>query len=552
VVTLTPEGPVVSQVAFTGVEVDDPDGEALVFEVTGHPEFAASWSVFLGSLSHIYVPGFDEDEICRAIRERDDLVDEFEVVVRDPCGAEVEIPGTVTIRVVDRDPPVITVPAQDLVVECDGRGNWGAYFAWLGTHGGAQAEDPCTPRLSWSSIPDPFIAGCGRTGYRDVVFVVRDAAGNAARTRARFEIRDTTRPELTVAGVALGCNPSDTSPDATGWATASDNCDPSPQVTYTDSVATVGCTVTIERTWMATDACGNTAAPKTQRITYTQDTAPPVLTVPGDVVVECHQVPTVGVATATDNCVLAPQVEYLGEERIDGPCPYTYTLIRTWRATDGCGNSAQRSQTITVRDTTRPVLTVPANVDLGCNPLDTSPDATRWATATDNCDPAPLVTYTDSVSTVGCRVTIERTWRATDACRNSAQGVQRITYTQDTEPPTIHCPGHVYRTSTEPPGSRVWVTFPITASDACDPSPAVSCSPAGGYFEVGTTTLAQTSCTARDACGNEVISTCTFWVTVEFVCPPLFARSDSADAPGHVWIPVLANLTSPSHRRLKC
>ncbi len=62
-----------------------------------------------------------------------------------PAGAQAEIPGTVTITVLDRAPPTITVPAQDLVVECDGQGNLGEYFAWLANHGGAQAEDPCTP-----------------------------------------------------------------------------------------------------------------------------------------------------------------------------------------------------------------------------------------------------------------------------------------------------------------------------------------------------------------------------------------------------------------------
>ena len=44
------------------------------------------------------------------------------------------------------------------------------------------------------------------------------------------------------------------------------------------------------------------------------------------------------------------------------------------------------------------------------------------------------------------------------------------------------------------------VTFSATASDNCDPSPTVTCSPASGSgFPVGTTTV---TCTAQDATGN--------------------------------------------------
>ena len=41
--------------------------------------------------------------------------------------------------------------------------------------------------------------------------------------------------------------------------------------------------------------------------------------------------------------------------------PDGYTLTRTWTATDACGNSISGLQTITLRDTTPPVLTVPAD-----------------------------------------------------------------------------------------------------------------------------------------------------------------------------------------------
>ena len=437
--------------------------------------------------------------------------------------------------IVDTVPPHWDQPLpEDTVVECHA----------VPPTPSLTASDTCAGQVPVEFQEERIDGPCPHTYTLERTWTATDGCHTISHTQ-RITVRDTTPPVLTVPpDVDLGCNPPDTSPDVTGWATAQDNCDPAPEVTYTDSVSTVGCRVVIERTWRAQDACGNQAT-GTQRITYIPDTTPPVLAVPADVVVECHQVPPVGVATAQDNCDPAPVVEYLGEERIDGPCPYTYTLVRTWRAVDACGNETQKSQTVTVRDTTPPVLTVPPDMDLGCNPADTSPDVTGWATAQDNCDPAPEVTYTDSVSTVGCRVVIERTWRAQDACGNATEKVQRITYIQDTTPPTIRCPGtvvvYVYG-CTAPDGA--WVSFPISATDNCDPSPQLSCSAWGGWFPVGTTPVT-VECTAIDRCGNEVTQICSFTVTVVKVNNPPVARSDSADCNGFCCVPVLSNDYDP-------
>ena len=64
-----------------------------------------------------------------------------------------------------------------------------------------------------------------------------------------------------------------------------------------------------------------------------------------------------GMPTATDNCDGDVDIAYDGETRIDGVCADTYTLERTWTATDNCGNSTSVTQTIEVQDTTDPVFT---------------------------------------------------------------------------------------------------------------------------------------------------------------------------------------------------
>ena len=78
--------------------------------------------------------------------------------------------------------------------------------------------------------------------------------------------------------------------------TATDNCDPTVPVTFTENSNTVvdGCG-TITRTWTATDACGNTTT-ETQTFTVVDNT-PPVLTgVPADATVQCDAIP------AATNC----------------------------------------------------------------------------------------------------------------------------------------------------------------------------------------------------------------------------------------------------------
>ncbi len=76
---------------------------------------------------------------------------------------------------------------------------------------------------------------------------------------------------------------------------------------------------------------------------------------------------------------------------------------------------------LTTLDLAPPTLSLPPDVDITwCDPSD--PIYTGQATATDNCDPNPNVTYEDAVQDD----TIFRTWQATDACGNTATAVQAI------------------------------------------------------------------------------------------------------------------------------
>ncbi len=264
--------------------------------------------------------------------------------------------------------------------------------------------------------------------------------GQAVSCTQTITVQDTNGPTLTVpADVTVEC--SAIPPE--GTATATDNCDSSPVVTYLGETRTgTPCDYLLVRTWKATDACGNTTT-KSQNITV-HDTTAPVLIVPPDTAVECTAVPPLGSATALDNCDTNPVVAFVGESRIDGNCAGNYTLVRTWTATDVCGNATTNRQTITVRDTTAPTISCSANKTVECG--------SQWdfdaPSASDACSGATVSVLNTVTNGTACNQTITRTWRATDGCGNFADCSQTVTV-RDTTPPVINCPTNSVMTNSQ-------------------------------------------------------------------------------------------------------
>jgi len=79
----------------------------------------------------------------------------------------------------------------------------------------------------------------------------------------------------------------------------------------------------------------------------------------------------------------------------------------------------------TTADTTPPVLTVPEDITIECDES-CDPSNTGQATATDDLDPSPVVTYSDHQFGMSSFSFIERTWTATDATGNSSSQMQEI------------------------------------------------------------------------------------------------------------------------------
>jgi len=434
------------------------------------------------------------------------------VIAGSVCGASYTLALTIStnvcttscsteVAVVDSGAPVLTVPV-DLVLDCPAATTTNAT-------GVATATDGCSrATVTYSDSETP---GCGATRIIARTWTATDECGNSVSQVQSITVRDITPPVISCPASRTLEYPADTSPANTGTATASDTCG-SAIVTFSDVITTnCGNTYVITRTWTATDECNNSSS-CTQSITVS-DTTAPVITCPADATLEYPAVTTTdatGVATATD---AGGEVAITYADTTTANCGDTYTISRLWTATDQCNNSSSCTQTITVRDTTPPVITCPADVTLEY-PAVTATNATGVATATD-ASSSITITYVDSV-TNGCGVSevITRRWTAADACGNSSSCTQTITV-RDTTAPVITCPGNL--TLDCPATTTTNATGVATATDA---SGSVSISYADTITPgCGGTYVITRRWTATDSCANS--SSCTQTITVRDITPPV-------------------------------
>ncbi len=419
-----------------------------------------------------------------------DCEDNFTIVrswtATDTCGNSRTATQTITFD--DTTPPVISGIPASLTLECDEA---------VPPNAMPSATDNCDP-MPVLSMSEQRIDGSCEDQYTIIrTWMATDRCGNSSTRNQQIVFEDTTPPVISgvPANLTLECD-EPVPPAATP--TATDNCDPDPHITLSDELLPGNCDdqYTLVRTWTAIDNCGNTAQ-LSQRISV-EDTTPPVISgVPANFTLECDEpIPPGTTPSATDNCDPDPELT-MGEQRIDGICEGNYTIVRSWTATDRCGNSSSMSQQIHFEDTTPPVLIgVPADITAEC---DNVPSAATL-TATDNCDPDPHVTLSDELLPGNCddQYTLVRTWTAIDDCGNTAQLSQRISV-EDTTPPVISgVPANLTLECDEPipPG-----TTP-SATDNCDPDPELTMGEQriDGICEDNYTIVR--SWTATDRCGN--------------------------------------------------
>lgn len=355
---------------------------------------------------------------------------------------------TQTITLIDTIAPVIT---GELEIERPCNSYAGVYVL---------ATDNCNS-ITWTSWDEAVSGACGGNVIRH--YTATDACGNASAEFVQIiHLIDNVAPTANpISNVTVQCN--QTVPTySPNW---NDNCDTELETTFVQSATTGNeCSSTYTQTWTAADNCGNTTT-RTRTVTIVDTTDPVFANVPSNVTYDCDNVGslTLSTPTATDNCDTEVAVTTVVTTAA-GSCPAEMTYTFTWTAVDNCGNDRIVSRTISIVDNDGPVFTAgqPTSYQFECG----SSYATPAPAATDNCSAVASVTSVDGpVNYSGnCNGSFARTWTATDACGNTSNFVQLISFIDTVDPVLAGCPSDiVLDCEAEAPAAAN-----VTASDVCD------------------------------------------------------------------------------------
>ena len=371
----------------------------------------------------------------------------------DECGNTSITSQVITVN--DTEAPVPPVAPANIAVQC--------------------ADDvPAAEDLMASDNCNGFISGvptdvvtpgdCPNNFTVDRTWTFTDECGNSSSVTQTIAVSDTEAPVAPESPVDITVQCAADIP-AAAELTAEDNCSGSIIGVPTDVVTPGDCpnSFTVERTWTFTDECGNVST--TSRSITVEDTEAPVQPeAPASISVQCAEdVPDAANLIAVDNCS-GDIVGEVTEQSVQGDCPNSFIVTRTWTFTDECGNSSSLEQVITVEDTEAPIPNEePEDISVQC--AEDVPEA-PVLTASDNCI-GVVNSAASEVSTPGdCpnSFIITRTWTFTDECDNFSTVTQIITVA-DTEAPipplapadlTVQCAEDV-------PDAEV-----LTASDNCN------------------------------------------------------------------------------------
>ncbi|MGN6578136.1 MAG: HYR domain-containing protein [Nocardioides sp.] len=408
---------------------------------------------------------------------------------------------TFTITVQDKTKPTVQVPA-DIFAEATGPN--GATV----DYGTVSATDDVDGGLEVSCDK---AAGTFPLGTTTVTCSAADKAGNSSENTFTVTVQDKTAPRLTV--------PDHVSAEATSGAgavvefatSAMDIVDGAVQ---TSCVPETGSTFALGETDVlctAKDEAGN--ADSASFTVSVVDTTAPVVVVPKDVTVE---------ATGSDGAVVA-YGDVSASDIVDGSMNPTCskasgqkfglgTTNVTCTAKDAAGNEGKASFNVKVVDTTAPVVSTPANLQVGNDAGAAGAKSVSYgpATATDivdgnvavTCDPASGSPFKLGVTEVTCI--------ATDKAGNPGSATFTVEV-QDQNKPIVHVPSAVQVSATGPGGATYsWSDDAVSAEDDVDGTlPATCDKKSGATFPLGETTV---TCSAVDKAGNKADNTFTIAV----------------------------------------
>lgn len=351
----------------------------------------------------------------------------------DDCGNKVSHSQTITVT--DTTDPTLTcngnLQCEHLTIECE-------FYPPLPV---VVALDDCYEHTEALYTATPFPGTCLHDKQEVREWKTHDGCGHVASLQQTITYVDNTAPVFSGECEDETIECTETSPLPA--LTCDDNCDYALELDYNWNRHSDDChQIYIEdRHWSCTDVCGHSAS-MTQIVTVEDHESPTFSYIPVHAKIECHLLSTVWVEgiTASDNCEYDINIKFL-ERKINGSCDDTYTLIRSWSASDCSGNNAYHEQTISVVDTIPPSFNnyMPEDStvsleDMYAGAIDLNPPL---LTATDNCaEPDVVFQSVDVPLDYDCDYITYRiwTWTATDDCGNVDTLTQTIEMQRTTLP----------------------------------------------------------------------------------------------------------------------
>lgn len=343
-------------------------------------------------------------------------------------GNECEASSEYAFHVVDTIAPVITGVLVNDTVACPTDAP--AAFADLNalatalTGATASITDDCTPfaSLVFTAETAEYTQSCDYQIVR--TYTVSDKCQNSTSITHTIIVRDTIAPVIvgTLPAEMVGCADEITDAVTTvpelldllqGGGAISDNCTDYADLTLTSETDpfTALCHVSYNRTYTISDTCGNTTS-IIQNLEIKDNSAPEIVGVLADTVIfsdsTCNHTTPAAWTTVEQlieaglmitDCNLDPAITYEdGDMIVVDDC--NTQIVRTYTVSDSCGNSAQISQRIMIRDTIRPWLSHPIADSLltGVECTFVVPDFVSIAAelAQDNCTAADAITVEQS------------------------------------------------------------------------------------------------------------------------------------------------------------
>lgn len=354
----------------------------------------------------------------------------------DGMGQMTSVSQTIIV-LADTEAPVTTFAEVHDTISCDMNSslNYSLWNSSLLLGISSNATDNCSGIFDITSDAPPSYEEMCNT--LTVTFQLIDSCGNSRSWVATYTVIDTVAPVFINApnDTTLSCTEAI---PAVPTVTAMDNCAGSRLVSFSEfntQLMDGTCNqyeYVIRRTWTASDECGNMAE-HVQIIDIKDDEAPD-FTAPSNIVLDCSEDPydlnvAGNMSSLSENCSpLNDVMVSYSDSLIEGTCAFEYQINRTWRAEDLCGNVRGKVQTIYVRDNVAPTFDVPQDITIDCSQSTDVSVTGEPQNVSDNCDPAPEVTFSDVTIAGTCVNTysIERTWVVSDSCGNAVSHVQNI------------------------------------------------------------------------------------------------------------------------------